>query len=128
MRTFIIATAAAVVMAAPASAAIPAGDYQFNLPGINPLPVHVDDCGHECLTLTTPSGFRLDLTVNRKGTRYEGTASDPHGALCGDTPVLADVFYSVDLNGMRGVVETVGSPCGPGTPVRPLVFTLTPTA
>ncbi len=128
MRPFIIATAGALLLAAPASASIPNGDYEFNLPGIDPLPVNVEACGLECLTLSTPSGFRLDLMVNHRGTRYEGLTSDPGGALCGDTPTAADVFYSVDLNGLGGVVEVIGSPCGPGNTVAPLAFNLTPTA
>ena len=76
--------------------------------------------------MTTPNKFKLDLHVNRRGNRYEGLASDPHGAMCGKTPMLADVFYTVKTDGMSGVVEVKGGPCGPGRPIAPLVFNLTP--
>ena len=66
----------------------------------------------------------MDLHVNRQGTRYEGVATDPHGAMCAGTPMLADVFYTVDLDGMNGVVEVKGQPCGPSQPISPLVFAL----
>ena len=36
--------------------------------------------------------------------------------------MLADVFYTVDLDGMNGVVEVKGQPCGPSQPISPLVF------
>ena len=39
---------------------------------------------------------------------------------------MADVFYSVKLDGTGGVVEVKGEPCGPGQPVAPLVFALAP--
>ena len=97
-----------------AAAALPGGDYDFNLPGLNSIAVHVEDCGFECIKLTTPNKFKVDLHVNRQGTRYEGVATDPHGAMCGGTPMLADVFYSVDIDGTGGVVEVKGQPCGPG--------------
>ena len=65
------------------------------------------------------------MHLNRRGNRYEGMASDPHGAMCGKTPMLADVFYSIDTDGMGGVVEVKGQPCGPGVAIAPLIFNLT---
>ena len=38
--------------------------------------------------------------------------------------MLADVFYGVGTDGMNGVVEVKGQPCGPGAPIAPLVFAL----
>ena len=38
--------------------------------------------------------------------------------------MMADVFYSVDIDGMNGVVEVKGQPCGPGQPIAPLIFNL----
>ena len=129
MKTLIAATVAlsALVLAPAAAAALPAGDYDFNLPGIQSIPVHVEETGFESVKLTTPNGFKVDLHVNRQGTRYEGTATDPHGAMCGGTPMLADVFYSVKLDGTGGVVKVKGQPCGPGQGIAPLVFALAPT-
>ena len=66
------------------------------------------------------------MIVNHRGDRYEGMATDPHGAMCNGQPMLADVYYGVDLNGMNGVVEVMGQPCGPGQPIESLVFGLTP--
>ena len=40
--------------------------------------------------------------------------------------MMADVFYSVKLDGTGGVVEVKGEPCGPGQPIAPLVFALAP--
>ena len=130
LKTLILGTAAAavaLVLAPTAAAALPAGDYDFNLPGLDSIPVHVEKCGLECITLTTPSGFKVDLTVNRQGVRYEGVATDPHGAMCAGKPMMADVFYSVGTDGMGGVVEVKGQPCGPGAPIAPLVFALATT-
>jgi hypothetical protein len=126
MKTFMIASAAfaALTLAPAAAAALPGGNYDFNLPGVDSIPVSVAECGFECITLTTPSGFKVDMTVNRRGDRYEGLATDPHGAMCGKTPVLADVFYSVELDGTGGVVEVKGEPCGPGVSIASLVFAL----
>jgi hypothetical protein len=128
MRNALILSAAAVagalILAPAAAAALPAGDYDFNLPGLNSIPVHVKDCGFECITLTTPSGFKLDMHVNREGDKYQGLATDPHGAMCAGKPMLADVFYTVDTDGMNGMVEVKGQPCGPGQPIAPLVFAL----
>jgi len=74
MRNALILSAAAVagalILAPAAAAALPAGDYDFNLPGLNSIPVHVKDCGFECITLTTPSGFKLDMHVNREVDTY----------------------------------------------------------
>jgi len=125
--TLIAATAAlsALFLAPAAAAALPGGDYNFNLPGVDGIPVHLEDCGFECLTLTAPSGTKVDLHVNRQGTRYEGMSSDPHGAMCGKTPMMADVFYSFRLDGNGGVVSVKGQPCGPNQAVMPLVFNLT---
>ena len=117
--------AGALILAPAAAAAMPTGDYDFNLPGLNSIPVHVEETGFETIKLTTPNGFKVDMAVNRQGTRYEGVASDPHGAMCGDKPMMADVFYTVDIDGMNGVVEVKGQPCGPGQPIAPLVFNLT---
>ena len=105
---------------------MPTGDYDFNLPGLQSIPVHVEETGYETIKLTTPNGFKVNLAVNRRGDKYEGLATDPHGAMCGSTPMLADVFYAVDLDGTNGVVEVTGQPCGPGTPIDSLVFGLTP--
>jgi hypothetical protein len=116
----------ALVLAPAAAAALPGGNYDFNLPGLKSIPVHVEDTGFESMKLTTPDKFKVDLTVNRAGTRYEGVASNPHGAMCMGTPMLADVFYSVKLDGTGGVVEVKGHPCGPGAPIAPLVFALAP--
>lgn len=109
-----------------AAAALPGGDYDFNLPGLNSIAVHVEDCGFECIKLTTPNKFKVDLHVNRQGTRYEGVATDPHGAMCAGKPMLADVFYTVNTDGTGGVVEVKGQPCGPGQPIAPLIFALAP--
>jgi len=87
----------------------------------------VEDCGFECIKLTAPSGFKVEMYENRWGTRYEGLATDPHGAMCGGRPMLADVFYTVDTAGSNGVVEVKGQPCGPGAPITPLIFALAPT-
>ena len=127
MKTLIAASAAvsALILAPAAAAAMPTGDYDFNLPGLNPISVHVEETGFEAIKLTTPNGFKVDMAVNRRGDRYEGVATDPHGAMCGGKPMLADVFYSVDLDGMSGVVEVKGQPCGPGQPIAPLIFNLT---
>ena len=128
MKTLILGAAAAagaLILAPGAAAAMPTGDYDFNLPGINPIAVHVKETGFETIKLTAPSGFKVDMHVNRQGTRYEGVATDPHGAMCGGTPMLADVFYTVGLDGMDGVVEVKGQPCGPGQPIAPLIFNLT---
>ena len=103
---------------------MPAGDYDFNLPGLQSIPVHVEETGFETIKLTTPNGFKVDMAVNRRGTRYEGVATDPHGAMCGGKPMLADVFYGVGTDGMNGVVEVKGQPCGPGAPIAPLIFAL----
>ena len=129
-RTLILGAAigvGALLLAPAAAAALPGGDYDFNLPGLQPIAVHVEDCGFECITLTTPNKFKVDLHVNRAGTRYEGVATDPHGAMCGQTPMLADVFYSVGIDGTGGVVDVKGQPCGPGQPIAPLIFALAPT-
>jgi hypothetical protein len=129
MKTLILSAiggAAALVLAPAASAALPTGDYDFNLPGVHSIPVHIEETGFETVKLTAPSGSKVDLTVNRAGTRYEGTTTDPHGAMCdGGVPVLADVFYTVDLDGMNGVIEVKGKPCGPNQPIAPLVFAMT---
>ncbi len=53
---------------------------------------------HPLQKLTTPSGFKLDMHINRRGDRYDGNATDPDGALCGGRPVLAEVFYTVDTD------------------------------
>ena len=129
-NALILSTAAAVgalVLAPAAAAAMPTGDYNFNLPGLKPIPVHVEETGFETIKLTTPNGFKVDMAVNRQGTRYEGVATDPHGAMCQGKPMLADVFYSVGTDGMGGVVEVKGQPCGPGQPIAPLVFALVTT-
>jgi hypothetical protein len=131
MKKLIIAATAAgaaLLLAPAAAAALPGGDYDFNLPGVQSIPVHVEDVGFESIKLTTPDKFKVDLTVNRAGTRYEGVATNPHGAMCNGTPMLADVFYSVGLDGTNGVVEVKGEPCGPGKPVAPLIFALAPTS
>ena len=39
--------------------------------------------------------------------------------------MLADVFYSVGMDGTGGVVEVKGQPCGAGQPIAPLIFNLT---
>jgi len=131
MRTTILgavtATAiGALILAPAAAAALPGGDYDFNLPGVNSIPVHVEDTGFETIKLTTPSGFKVDMTLNRRGDRYEGVASDPHGAMCGTVPQLADVFYGVGVDGTGGVVEVKGQPCGPGQSIASLIFALAP--
>ncbi|MET0996706.1 MAG: hypothetical protein ABWY20_22745, partial [Mycobacterium sp.] len=122
------AAALTLAPAAAAAAAMPAGDYDFNLPGVQSIPVHVEDCGFECIKLTTPSGFKVEMTMNKRGDRYEGVATDPHGAMCNGTPMLADTFYGVDLDGTNGVVEVKGQPCGPGKPIASLIFALAPKA
>ena len=130
LKTLILGTAAAaaaLILAPAAAAALPAGDYDFNLPGLNPIAVHIEETGFESIKLTAPSGSNVDMHVNRQGTRYEGVATDPHGAMCAGKPMMADVFYSVDLDGMNGVVEVKGQPCGPGAPIAPLVFALATT-
>ena len=128
MRTTTIlaaALAAGALIAAPAAAAaLPGGNYDFNLPGVQSIPVHVEVTGPETIKLTTPSGFKVTMTMNRAGTRYEGLARDPHGAMCGTTPTLADVFYGVGADGTDGVVEVKGQPCGPGAPIASLTFAL----
>jgi hypothetical protein len=59
------------------------GDYDFNPPGVQSIPVQRVDCGFECVTLTALIGTRVDLDVNRRGNRYEGLFdADPHGAMC----------------------------------------------
>ena len=128
-KTLILSTAVAagaLILAPAAAAAMPSGDYDFNLPGLNPIKVHVEETGFETIKLTTPSGFKVNMAVNRRGDRYEGKATDPHGAMCGDKPMLADVFYSVGIDGMNGVVKVTGQPCGPGAPIASLVFALAP--
>ncbi len=117
--------AGALILAPAAAAAMPAGDYDFNLPGLKAIPVQVEETGFETIKLTAPDGFKVDMTVNRQGTRYTGVAANPHGAMCQGVPMMADVFYGVDLDGMNGVVEVKGQPCGPGKPVAPLIFNLT---
>ena len=128
MKTLIAASvaASALILAPAAAAAMPAGQYGFNLPGLDSIPVAVEDCGFECIKLTTPSGFKVEMYVNRRGDRYEGVATDPHGAMCGGKPMLADVFYGVGTDGMNGVVEVTNEPCGPGAPIASLVFALAP--
>jgi hypothetical protein len=120
------ATLGALALAPAAAAALPPGQYGFNLPGLDSIPVSVEDCGLECITLNTPSGFKVRMIVNHRGDRYQGMATDPHGAMCNGQPMLADVYYGVDLNGMNGVVEVMGQPCGPGQPIQSLVFALAP--
>jgi len=119
------AIAAGALLLAPAAAAMPTGDYDFNLPGLKPISVRIEGTGFETIKLTAPNGSKVDMHVNRQGTRYEGVSSDPHGAMCGTTPMLADVFYSVGIDGMGGIVEVKGQPCGGGEPVAPLIFNLT---
>ena len=128
-KTLILSTAVAagaliLAPAAAAAAAMPSGDYDFNLPGLESIKVHVEETGFETIKLTTPNGFKVNMAVNRRGDRYEGKATDPHGAMCGGKPMLADVFYSVGIDGMNGVVEVTGQPCGPGAPIARLVFAL----
>ena len=65
---------------------MPTGDYDFNLPGLKPISVRIEGTGFETIKLTAPSGSKVDMHVNRQGTRYEGVTSDPHGAMCGTTP------------------------------------------
>lgn len=129
MKKWIAASAVlgALALAPPAlaAAALPPGDYNFNLPGLEGIPVHLADCGFECLTLTAPSGTNVDLHVTRRGDRYEGMVSDPHGAMCHGRPMMADVFYTIKMDGNYGVVQTKGEPCGPSEIVMPLVFNLT---
>jgi hypothetical protein len=128
-NTLILGTAiaaGALILAPAAAAAMPTGDYNFNLPGLQPIGVHIKETGFETIKLTAPSGSKVEMHVNRAGTRYEGVASDPHGAMCdGGIPMMADVFYGVDLDGMNGIVEVKGQPCGPGVAIAPLIFNLT---
>jgi hypothetical protein len=118
----------ALVLAPAAAAALPAGDYGFTVPGGNPIVVQVADCGFECITLTTPAGFTMDLHVNRRGDRYEGKGVNSLGAICAfdGKPHPASVFYTVKTDGTAGVTEVTGQPCGPGAAVAPLQFTLVP--
>jgi hypothetical protein len=128
-HTLLVSAAVAVgalILAPAAAAAMPSGEYDFNLPGLKPIAVHIEETGFESIKLTAPSGSKVNMTVNRQGTRYEGVASDPHGAMCGTTPMMADVFYTVDLDGMNGIVEVKGQPCGPGRAIAPLIFALAP--
>ena len=129
MKTLLLGTAiaaGALILAPAAAAAISTGDYDFNLPGLQGIPVHIEETGFESIKLTTPDKFKVEMTVNRAGTRYEGVAANPRGAMCQGRPMMADVFYSVKLDGTGGVVEVKGEPCGPGQPVAPLVFALAP--
>jgi len=129
MKTLILSTAiaaGALILAPAAAAALPGGDYNFNLPGVQSIPVKIADTGFESIKLTTPDGFKVDMTVNRAGTRYEGVATNPHGAMCNGVPMLADVFYGVNLDGTNGVVEVKGQPCGSGKPIASLMFALAP--
>ncbi len=83
--TLILGTAiaaGALILAPAAAAAMPTGDYDFNLPGLQPIGVHIEETGFETIKLTAPSGSKVEMHVNRAGTRYEGVASDPHGAMC----------------------------------------------
>jgi hypothetical protein len=119
--------AIAVCGTAPAAAAaLPPGPYSFNLPGLDGIPVEVADCGFECIKLTTPSGFKVDLHVDRRGERYQGLAQDPHGAMCKGVPMFAEVWYSIYTDGTGGTVSVKGEPCGPGERVMPLMFALAP--
>ena len=56
---------------------MPTGDYDFNLPGLQGIPVHIEETGFESIKLTTPDKFKVEMTVNRAGTRYEGVAANP---------------------------------------------------
>ena len=70
-KTLILSTAVAagaLILAPAAAAAMPAGDYDFNLPGLQSIPVHVEETGFETIKLTTPNGFKVDMAVNRRGT------------------------------------------------------------
>jgi hypothetical protein len=128
MKMLILGTAfaaGALILAPEAAASIPTGDYDFNLPRLQPISVHIEQTGAETVKLTAPSGSKVEMHLNRRGNRYEGMASDPHGAMCGKTPMLADVFYSIDTDGMGGIVEVKGQPCGPGVAIAPLIFNLT---
>ena len=97
-----------------AAAALPGGDYDFNLPGLNSIAVHVEDCGFECIKLTTPNKFKVDLHVNRQGTRYEGVATDPHGAMCGQADAGRRVLHRQHRRHGRG-----GRSQGPALRTRP---------
>ena len=68
-NTLILGTAiaaGALILAPAAAAAMPTGDYDFNLPGLNSIPVHVEETGFETIKLTTPNGFKVDMAVNRR--------------------------------------------------------------
>ena len=85
MKTLLLGTAiaaGALILAPAAAAAMPTGDYDFNLPGLQGIPVHIEETGFESIKLTTPNKFKVEMTVNRAGTRYEGVAANPHGAMC----------------------------------------------
>ena len=118
----------ALILAPAAAAALPAGAYGFTTPGGNPKVVQIEDCGFECVKLTTPVGFKLDMTVNRRGDRYEGKAVDANGVVCAFDAKAhpASVFYTVNLDGTNGLAGVLGEPCGPGLAIVPLQFTLTP--
>jgi hypothetical protein len=120
------AAVAALAFAPAAAAALAPGPYSFDLPGLKGIPVEVGDCGFECIRLTTPNGFKVDMQEDRRGERYTGLARDPNGAMCQGRPVPADVFYSVYTDGSGGRVLVQGEPCGPGQPVNGLMFALAP--
>jgi hypothetical protein len=132
-RTPIALMAAAVLavsLSPVSSASLPPGDYNFTVLGSEPIPpVHVVECGFECITLTSDSGFKVDLTVNRRGDRYEGRIVSPAGVVCDDKKAhRAETSYTVNVDGTEGRVEVIGQPCQEGVPVVPLVFSLTTVA
>jgi hypothetical protein len=111
---------------APIERKIFAGDYNFTVLGSETIPpVHVTECGPDCITIAADSGFKIDL--NRQGDKFVGRTTNAAGAVCADNKksIKADSVYTVDVDGTDGLVKVEGQPCGDGE-VVPLAFTLTP--
>jgi len=130
-----VAPACAVVslgLAAPASADLVPGDYQYHSTMANGIVtdnlVRVTNCGPGCISI-----FNLTLNTDQgqahiQGNQYVLDQFVRGGAFCPDgRPVDVVTRYTFDLDGTNGLYTLSGpNPCGNNGPVGETRFTLTP--
>ncbi|VEG57103.1 Uncharacterised protein [Mycolicibacterium aurum] len=121
-----------LILAAPASADLAPGFYQYRSVGATGLTedisMRVDSCGPGCITL-----FNLENNTNQGQARIQGTQYVldqwvPRGAFCPDgRAVDVAARYTFDLDGTNGLYTLNGpNPCGNSGPAGSTTFTLVP--
>jgi hypothetical protein len=124
--------AAGLALAAPASADLAPGFYQYRSVGATgvteDISMRLDSCGPGCLNLFNLENNKDQGQARVQGTQYVLDQWVPGGAFCSDGRAV-DVFarYTFNLDGTNGLYTLNGpNPCGNSGPVGSTTFTLVP--